>query len=321
MSDPETPSSLSPRDDPAGPRAAWTAWGPWRFLGAALPGGASRRGLQLTAAWMGFALVPQLLWSLHLSSLTGWSALPSYWGEMLTGRDVWELGVNGGLAQHATGPWTPLAAGLGLLWILWAGWRLQAERIGVPAHFGPWGWGLADALLIAVPPLALLAAVLLGGLAFLGATGRPALVWLQWAGTAVLLPVLISTFCLQWWLCRLARAEAAPGFRLGSWRALRRHLGLGFGRLWRHPGQWLALVLAGVALRSGLTLLVLTLAWRLGGGGLLRVALFLGLQLAAVAANAWLLGWFLRLTALFLRHQAGAGGGAELETVPEGLLG
>jgi|GEM_PF-4913547 len=68
MSDPETPPSLSPRDDPAGPGAVW---GPWRFLGAALPGGASRRGLQLTVAWMCFALVPQLLWSLHLSSLTG----------------------------------------------------------------------------------------------------------------------------------------------------------------------------------------------------------------------------------------------------------
>jgi hypothetical protein len=34
------------------------------------------------------------------------------------------------------------------------------------------------------------------------------------------------------------------------------------------------------------------------------VWVFLGLQALAVLANAWLLGWFLRLAALFLRHDA-----------------
>ena len=68
--------------------------------------------------------------------------------------------------------------------------------------------------------------------------------------------------------------------------------------------QWTALVIGGVVVRSGLTLLVLALAWRMGGGTSVRVWAFLGLQLAAVVANAWLLGWFLRVSALYSVHAA-----------------
>jgi hypothetical protein len=256
------------------------------------------------AGWLAFALATGTLWSLHLRGLAGWSALPSYWGEILTRRDLWELAVNGGLDQHPTGPWVPLAAGLALLWFLWAGWRLQAEAAGVPARLGPWFWGLVDALAIGAVPLAVLAGLAAWGLCRLGGTGLQGLGWLDWLGGSVVRLGFFSALFLQWWLCRLDRAAAPPGLRMGSRRRLGAHLGLAFRRFWTHPGQWLALVLGGVALRTGLTLLVLTLAWRMGGGTLPRVWAFLALDLAAVAANAWLLGWFLRLTALFQRHDA-----------------
>ena len=87
-----------------------------------------------------------------------------------------------------------------------------------------------------------------------------------------------------------------------------------------HPVEWTLLVFGGVVVRTGLTFLVLLLAWRWGGGTSLRVWSFLFLQLAVVLVNAWLLGWFLRLVALYGRHdvavravirqlQAEAGGG------------
>jgi hypothetical protein len=256
------------------------------------------------AGWLAFALATGTLWTLHLRGLAGWSALPSYWGEILTERDVWELAVNGGLGQHWTGPWVPLAAALALLWLLWAGWRLQADAAGVPARLGPWAWGLVDALAIGVLPLAVLAGLAAWGLGWLGGTGIQALGWLDWVGGSLVRLAFCSALFLQWWLCRLDRAAAPPGFRLGSRTRLGAHLSLCFRRFWAHPGQWLALVLAGVALRAALTLLVLALAWRMGGGTLPRVGAFLALDLAAVAANAWLLGWFLRLTALFQRHDA-----------------
>jgi hypothetical protein len=273
-------------------------------MAAACPGGFSRWGVQLLASWLAFSLCSNILWALHLKHLTGWSALPSYWGEMLTARDLWELVENGGLKNHWTGPWVPLAAGLAMLWILWSGWRLQADSAGVPARLGAWLGGAVDALLIGAGPLAVVAGLLLWSFARLGGTGIQGLGWLDWVGGSLVKLVFGSALCLQWWFCRLGRAAAAPGFRLGSWSRLAGHLGLGFRRLWLHPVQWLTLILGGVALRSGLTLLVLILAWRLGGGSIPRVCGFLALQLAVVLANAWLLGWFLRLAALFLRHDA-----------------
>jgi hypothetical protein len=58
-------------------------------------------------------------------------------------------------------------------------------------------------------------------------------------------------------------------------------------------------------------LLALALAWRVGGGTIPKVCGLLALQLAAVLVNAWLLGWFLRLAALFLAHDAAARAQAE----------
>lgn len=291
----QTPSSATPDEDPV-PR------GPWSFMAAACPGGFSRWGLQLLAGWLAFSLFSNVLWALHLSRLTGWSSLPNYWGEMLTARDLWELMENGGLKAHWTGPWVPLAAGLAMFWFLWAGWRLQAASAGLPARFGAWLWGLVDALAIGAAPLAALAGLLLWGFAWLAGTGIQGLGWLDWVGGTVVKFAFLSALFLQWWLCRMGRAGGPRDPRLGSWRRLGGHLGLSFRRFWNHPVQWLALVLGGVVLRTGLSLLALILAWRLGGGTIPKVCGLLALQLAVVLVNAWLLGWFLRLAGLFLRH-------------------
>jgi hypothetical protein len=237
--------------------------------------------------------------------LTGWSGLPNYWGEMLTARDLWELMENGGLNVHWTGFWVPLASGLAMLWVLWSGWRLQAAAMGCPARLGAWLWGFVDALVIGAGPLAAVTGLVLWTLARLGATGIQGLGWLDWVGGGLVRLAFWSALFLQWWLCRLGRAgKNGPGFCLGSWRGLAGHLGLGFRRLWLHPVQWLTLVLGGVLLRAGLTLAVLALAWRMGGGTIPRVCAFLALQLLVVLVDAWLLGWFLRLAALFVRHDA-----------------
>jgi hypothetical protein len=278
--------------------------GPWSFLAPACRGGFSRWGLHLLAGWLAFSLSTDVLWALHLRRLTGWSSLPIFWGETLTFRDLWELLENGGLRAHWTGPWVPLAGGLALLWVLWAGWRLQAGTAGLPARLDAWAWGLVDALAIGAVPLAVLAGLALWVLARLSGTGIPWLGWLDWVGGSLVRLAFASALFLQWWLCRMARAGAPGGFRLGSWRRLGAHLVLGLRRFWSHPVQWPALVLGGAALRAGLALLVLAMAWRLGGGTPSKVWVFLGLQALAVLANAWLLGWFLRLAALFLRHDA-----------------
>ena len=89
--------------------------GPWCFLKAAGRGGFTCWGVQLLGGWLAFSFLGNVLWALHLRSLTGWSSLPNYWGELLTARDLWELVVNGGLRQHWTGPWVPAAAGLALV--------------------------------------------------------------------------------------------------------------------------------------------------------------------------------------------------------------
>ena len=275
--------------------------GPWSFMAAAVPGGFSRWGWQLLGAWLAFSLLTSSLWAVHLGGLTGWSSLPNYWGELLTARDLWELLENAGLRSHWSGPWVPLAAAAALAWSLWAGWRLQAAIAGQPARLGPWLWGAVDTLVIGALPLTLLAGLLLWALAALGATGIPGLGWLNWVGGALVRLAWGSALFLQWWLCRLGRAG-----RTGRWSPgrLRAHLGLSLIRLWRHPLQWFTLVLAGAALRAGLSLLVLALAWRWGGGTILKVGGFLALQLGVVCLNAWLIGWFLRLSALFLDHDA-----------------
>lgn len=293
MSAPDSPPSSS-LPSPVPPELA--PRGPWSFLGAACAGGFTRWGLHLMLAWLVFALATDGLWVLHLGRLIGWSSLPSYWGETLTGRDVWELLENGGLRAQPTGPWVLLAGAAALAWVLWAGWRHQGEIAGRPARFGPWAWGFLDALAVGLAPLAVVAGLALWALAGLEGTGVPALGWVHWVGASLVRLTFVSALFLHWWLFRLARAGGPVRGRFGA------HLAQGFARFWGYGGQWLALVLAGAAVRSGLALAVLAVAWRLGGGTVPRVAAFLGLEVLAVLVNAWLLGWFLRLTALFLRH-------------------
>jgi hypothetical protein len=310
----EPPSVHDPKDSLA-------PTGPWEFLKASLAGGFSRAGLELLLAWAAFFLLSNVFWALHLRGLVGWSSLPSYWGELLTARDLWELAVNGGLAQHPAGTLAPLAASLAFLWFLWAGWRLQAATAGASSRFAPWCWGFLDALVLGGLPLFLLSAILTGTFRFLGSSGIQGLEWLHWVGGALVRLSCLSAFFLQWWLCRLGRAAGVPGWRMGGWESLGRHLADSFLRFWLHPIQWTALVLGGVLARTGLSFLALFLAWRWGGGSAPRVWGCLLIQLAVVVVNAWLLGWFLRVAALFWRHdaavravirqlQAEAGGGA-----------
>ncbi|HWQ08276.1 MAG TPA: hypothetical protein VN436_04190, partial [Holophaga sp.] len=137
---------------PAPPRMDKPATrGPGRFWKAALPGGFSSAGIHLILAWVVFDALSGTAWALHLKELARWSALPNYWGELLTARDVWELLENGGLKQDPLGAWAPLVGFLSLLWVFWAGWRLQARSVGLPARLGPWLCGLIETLIIGIP--------------------------------------------------------------------------------------------------------------------------------------------------------------------------
>jgi hypothetical protein len=298
MTTPEAPPFDPYQPDAHAPR------GPWSFLREAVPGGFSALGNQLQASWLVFFLFSNVFWALHLRGLAGWSSLPNYWGELLTARDLWELVENGGLKNHWSGPWVPIAAFGACLWFLWSGWRLQAGSAGLSARLSAWAWGFLDALLIGALPLTLIAMVKLWFLAKLAGTGIQGLCWFALVAGPLVRLACLSAFFLQWWLCRLGRAAGPQAWRLGGWRALGRHLWDAFSRFWLHPIQWGLLVAVGVLLRAGLTFLVLFLAWRWGGGTPLRVTVFLLLQVLVVLFNAWQLGWFLRLVGLFWRHDA-----------------
>ena len=298
MTEPEAPVFVLDSRDPLTPRA------PWSFLLEAAARGFDALGWRLLAAWGAFFLLSNVFWAVHLKALTGWSSLPNYWGELLTARDLWELMENGGLKLHWTGPLVPLAAGISLLWFLWAGWRMQTALVQLPPRLGAWAWGLLDALLVGALPLFLVGAGLVSTFAWLGSSGIQGLSWLDWVGGALVRLACVSAFFLQWWLCRLGRARGERGWRMGGWPALGTHLRRSFLGLWQHPVQWSTLVLGGVVVRTGLTFLGLALAWRMGGGSTFRVWAFLVLQLAIVVINAWLLGWFLRLVALYNQHDA-----------------
>ena len=288
--DPETAAVLEEEAIPV-PR------GPWSFLVPSLRGGGSAWGLHLLAGWLCFHVLTSTFWAMHLKALAGWSGLPNYWGELLTVRDLWELAENGGLQDHVTGFWAPLAAVLAMGWFLWASWKVQARAADLPGTFKAWVLGFLDALLIGALPLALVGFLVLGFLSLLAGTGIQGLGWLDWVGGTVFRLSLVSTFFLQAWLCRLGRAGQAKA-------PLARHLKESFLRLWSHPVEWTVLVVGGVAVRTGLPFLVLLLGWRLGGGTPVRVWSLLGLQAAAVLIDAWLIGWFLRVTALTWKNDA-----------------
>lgn len=67
-------------------------------------------------------------------------------------------------------------------------------------------------------------------------------------------------------------------------------------------------------LRLALHAAVIELAWRMGGGSVGRVWLFVLLEAVATLIGAWTIAWLLRVTALFWRHdQAVRKAIAELE--------
>lgn len=273
--------------------------GPWHFWKAALPGGFSHWGLQLILAWVAFDALSGTAWALHLKSLAHWSALPNYWGELLTARDVWELLENGGLKEDPLGAWAPMVGFVSMVWVFWVSWRVQTRAVDLPARFGPWFWGLLETLIIGIPIVVLGYGVswILEGLA---GTGIQGLGWLNLVGGTLFRLCCVSTVMLQWWLCRIDRANIREqSWYLGSPVVLLSHLGRSLRRLWMQPFQWASFILAGVLVRVGLHFLVFLFAWKIGGGSAFRVWIFLGLQISVAALNAWLLGWFLRLTALY----------------------
>lgn len=281
------------------PETAAKREGPWAHWKTAIPGGFSHWGLQLILAWVAFDALSGTAWALHLKGLAQWSALPNYWGELLTARDVWELLENGGLKQDPLGAWAPMIGFLSMVWVLWASWRLQARTVQLPARIGPWIWGLLETLLIGIPVIILGYGVswVLEGIA---GTGIQGLGWLNLVGGTLFRLACLSTVMLQWWLCRIDRAGLGQeDWHLGSPETLLRHLGRSFQRLWAHPVQWGVFILGGVLVRVGLHYLVFLFAWRMGGGSTFRVWTFLILQIAVAAFNAWLLGWFLRLSAIY----------------------
>jgi hypothetical protein len=271
--------------------------GPWAFFANALPGGFTRWGWGLMLGWLLVLLGPALGWAGHLRRAAGWSALPAHWGEQLSARDIWELVENGGLKYRLTNSPTVHLFGLGLLVVLWCGWRMQAERAGLKARLTPWLLGALDTLLIGLLPLGLVAWLVDQGLGWAGGQGLDGLGWTAFFGRPLVWMSLFAALNLQWWFCRLGRLA-------GPARGYRAHLGDCFMQLWSHPIQWGLVSIGGAALRSLLPFLVLLLAWRLGGGTTFRVWLFLVLQLLVTALNGWLLGWLLRTAALFWSHDA-----------------
>lgn len=279
--------------------------GPWSFLLGSLPGGFSGAGLQLMLAWLGFQVFSSTIWALHLRGLAGNSSLPTYWGEQLSAREVWELMVNGHLAEHPFGFWTTLVAVGFLAWALWAGWKVQARAAAQPARFSAWALGLIDAFLVGLLPILLVAEAMLWMLGKAGSTGIQGLGWANLVGGLLVRLTAVAAFLLQWWTCRGNRAGSPHrGFRLGSWSALGRHLGHCFLRVWMNALQWAVLLVAGVILRFGLHFMVLLVAWRWGGATPGRVWMFLCLQGLATVTSAWLMGWLLRLVAQFAQHDA-----------------
>lgn len=286
----ERPSTIL-AEDPLTPR------GPWRFLTPALPGGFTRWGWGLMTGWLLVLLGPALGWAGHLRRAAGWSALPSHWGERISARDLWEMWENGGIQHRLANSPTVHLFGLGLVIVLWCGWRMQAETAGQKARLGPWLLGALDTVLIGFLPLGLAAWLADTALAWAGGLGIDGLGWIAFFVRPLGWMALVAALNLQWWFCRLGRA-AKPSRGYGA------HLGDSFLRLWGHPTQWGAVALGGAALRALLPFLVLLLAWRLGGATPFRVWLFLALQLLATLLNGWVMGWLLRAAALFWTHDA-----------------
>lgn len=268
---------------------------PFSWVREALHQGMGGDILHLMTAWMAFTALTSTAWAFHLRQLAGWSALPNYWGDRITARDIWELSENGGWNQEPLGTPTLVLAVVCMIWVLWAGWRLQARVVNLPHRLGPWVWGLFDALVVGALPLLVVGFGATITWKWLGTSGIQGLGWMRLVLSPLLQATTVSAFMLQWWFCRLGRARE----NLHSPSAYGRHLGQSFLRLWMHPVQWFVLLFGSAALRAALGFGVVLLGWRWGGGTPARVAGLIGLQVIASAAGAWILGTLLRLSALF----------------------
>lgn len=296
------PSSI--HDEPGlGPR------GPWKFLKEAAPGGFNDSGKWLMAGWLILALAPAFLWASYLMGHTqvgnGWSAMPTHWGEQLNAKDLVEL-FDRGEVHGPLGFGASTALIIGFVLVLWASWKHQAGAAGLRHRVGPWIGGAFDTVLLGIPFL-LVFLITSAFLGYLGGLGVPALSWIAFFGRPILALATLSTLMIQWWLMRLNRLE-----RKGlTWFG---HAKLGFLRMWGHPVQWFVLAVGLAMLRLAIHAAVIEFAWRLGGGSVGRVWLFVGLEALAALIGAWTLGWLLRATALFWRHdQAVRRAVAELE--------
>lgn len=290
MNQPPRPASIL--DEPGlGPR------GPWSFLKEAAPGGFNASGQWLMAGWLLLALAPAFLWASYLMSHTriggGWSALPAHWGEQLNAKDIVEL-FDRGEVHGVLGLGASTALILGLFLVLWASWKHQAGAAGLRHKLGPWIGGALDMLLAGIPIL-ILFGIIYAFLGWLGGQGIPGLSWFAFFSKPILALAASSALMTQWWLLRLNRLE-----RKGqSWPS---HVWLSLIRLWSNPAQWFVLIAGFSLLRLALHSTVLDWAWRLGGGSVGRVGIFVLLEALAALIGAWLLGWMLRATALFWRH-------------------
>ncbi len=266
----------------------------------AAAGGLAKWSWHLMAAWAAFQLITGFVWARHLrgfagfSSSPGGSALPNNWGEHLTARDIWELMENGGMKHEPFGSALSILAIICLVWVFWSGWCMQADLLGFRARLKHWFLGMLDAILIGLLPLGIVFGLTRWIMSTLGSTGIQGLGWVAFIGIPLITMAFFSALSLQWWLCRVDRGAGSSGLLM--------HWGRSFLRLWMNPVQWTGLVLGGVALRAGLAFLAIWIGWQLGGGSASRVRMFLLLELFSAVINAWLLGWFLRLAALFWRQ-------------------
>jgi len=272
--------------------------GPWRFFVSAMHGGFTFWGIQFIFAWVAFQVLTTLSWVAHLKAKLGNSSLANNWGELLTARDVWEIMENAQLKDSILGFWTVVMGAIVILWILWSGWKLQARPVGLKAGFSAWLIAIPTALLVGYLPLWMLHAFLWNTFAYLESLGIQFLGWINLFAGPLLRMAFASALFIQWWLCRIDLAHHMPKSAI-EWLI---HLKDSFLRLWAHPVQWGNIVFFGIVIRTGLTFFVLMLAWKWGGQALSQIWTIFLMQIVVSAINAWIIGWLLRVTARYWKH-------------------
>jgi len=294
---PERPTTIHESTGPV-PR------GPRGFLLKAVPGGFSSQGLQLIAAWVAFQFFTTIRVALRLSNAAGHSQIADDWGKTLTARGLWEVMGQGQVADAAPqaliDPWVVAVGAAAMLWAIWAGWKVQARVAGVAAGLTPLLLSIPTALCIGWLPLWALHAALWGTLGLLASSGIQFLCWLDFIASPLLHLCFASSLLVQWWLCRADLGQRVPR-DIREWTG---HMKESFARLWLHPIQWGTIVFLGVSVRTGLSFSAMLLACLWGGQSLSTLWTLFAVQALAAAANAWIIGWTLRTTALYWKNDA-----------------